>query len=242
MSNNEKRVLVVGAGRGIGRACAITLSQAGFQVVCHYHSSEEGVRETAKMMPNSYAGYIQFDVANKTQTLGAIKQEIDDHGPFWACVYNAGIKCDGMFITLTDNDWSSVLETNLQGYYNVLKAVVHPMIRMRKGGRIIAVSSLSGSVGVAGQTNYSASKGAIEATSRSLAMELAKRQITVNCVCPGFINTDMLKDLQHDELHRQVPMQRLGEPIDVANTVAFLCSDSASYITKQSIRIDGGIG
>lgn len=242
MTNSDKKILVTGAGRGIGRACAIALSEAGYSVVCHYNSSEEGVRETAELMPNPCSGFLKFDVADAEQTRSVLHDEIEEQGPFWGCIYNAGIKRDGMFVALTDDDWHQVIATNLNGYYNVLQALLHPMIRARKGGRIVAVSSLSGSVGVPGQANYSASKGAIEAASRSLAMELAKRKITVNCVCPGFIKTDMLAELDESELQRQVPMQRLGEPTEVAELVRFLCSEQAAYITKQSIRIDGGIG
>ena len=242
MNNNEKRILVTGSGRGIGRASAVALANAGYQVVCHYNSSEQGVRETAEMMQKPCAGFLRFDVTNAAQTQQVIADEIEENGTLWGCVYNSGIKRDGMLATMESQDWLSVIDTNLNGYYNVIKPMLHPMMRARKGGRIIAISSLSGSVGVAGQTNYSASKGAIEAASRSLAMELAKRQITVNCVCPGFIKTDMLAGVGSDDLHRSVPMQRLGDAHEVASLVEFLCSDAASYITKQSIRIDGGIG
>lgn len=253
MSIESKRILVTGASKGIGRAIAICLAHAGYQVVCHYHKDLEGAKQTIAMIHESQESNaidttainsprsLQFDISNREETLSRLEDEIATHGAFWGVVLNAGIKKDGSFLAMEAEDWCSVIDTNLSSFYNLLSPLVRPMLQLKNGGRIVCMSSLSGSLGVGGQVNYSASKGGLEAAARSLAMELAKRQVTVNCVCPGFVATDMLKDLNKDELAGQVPMKRIGTAEEVAQLVKFLLSDAAGYITKQSIRIDGGI-
>lgn len=250
MSIESKRILVTGASKGIGRAIAICLAQAGYQVVCHYHKDIEGVKQTMAAIQAATDGAItpqgpihglQFDISNREQTLARLEDEVATHGAFWGVVLNAGIKKDSSFLAMEADDWNSVIETNLSSFYNLLSPLVRPMLQLKNGGRILCISSLSGSLGVGGQVNYSASKGGLEAAARSLAMELAKRQVTVNCVCPGFVETDMLKDMNKQELAEQVPMKRIGQADEVAQLVKFLLSDAAGYITKQSIRIDGGI-
>lgn len=242
MKNEQRRMLVTGASGGIGRAIAVALSDDGFEVVCHFNSNESGVRKTVEMMHQPCAGILKFDVTDRVETRSVLEEEVEQNGAFWGVIVNAGVKADGSFLTMHDNDWDRVLDTNLNGFFNVLRPLVHPMVRLRSGGRIIVVSSLSGSVGVPGQANYSASKGGVEAAARSLAMELAKRNISVNSVCPGFVETEMLEGMDVDELKNQVPMRRLARASEVGALAAYLCSDAAGYITKQSIRIDGGIG
>jgi 3-oxoacyl-[acyl-carrier protein] reductase len=250
MLNESKRILVTGASKGIGRAIAIALAHAGYQVVCHYHRDLEGVKQTmaaiqaaadANQQPQQPAHCLQFDISNRAETYARLEEEVATRGAFWGVVLNAGIKKDSSFLAMEAEDWSSVIETNLSSFYNLLSPLVRPMLQLKSGGRILCISSLSGSLGVGGQVNYSASKGGLEAAARSLAMEVAKRQVTVNCVCPGFVETDMLKDMNKDELADQVPMKRIGKAEEVAELVKFLMSDAAAYITKQSIRIDGGI-
>lgn len=238
-----KRVLVTGASKGIGRAIATQLAVNGYQVVCHYNQDKAGVLQTlSDIGPDKNARSLQFDISNRDECLARLEDEISTRGAFWGIVLNAGIKLDGSFLSMEPQEWDSVINTNLGGFYNLLNPLVRPMLQLKSGGRIVCISSLSGSVGVGGQVNYSASKGGLEAAARSLAMELAKRQVTVNCICPGFIETDMLKDADKTTLAEQVPMKRIGSADEVAQLVNFLMSDGASYITKQSIRIDGGIG
>lgn len=243
MSGNPRRVLVTGASKGIGRSIAVALYRSGFDVVCHYNSDLQGVMQTIENMgANSDANIINFDLRDSEQTESTISRYIEENGAFWGVVLNAGIKHDQSFLAMSQDEWSSVIDTNLNGFFSVLKPLVHPMVRLRDGGRIVCVSSLSGAVGVGGQVNYSASKGGLEAAARSLAMELAGRNITVNSVCPGFIDTDMISGLEEQTVESRVPMKRIGKVEEVASLVDYLFSDSAAYITKQSIRIDGGIG
>jgi 3-oxoacyl-[acyl-carrier protein] reductase len=243
MDNKDKRILVTGASKGIGRGIAIGLVKEGYDVTCHYHSDFDGVQHTLENMGDVSNGKIvKFDVSKTQECAQILEQYVEEHGAFWGVVVNAGIKKDGSFLSMEEGDWNDVISTNLGGFYNVLKPLVRSMLQLRKGGRIVCISSLSGSVGVGGQVNYSASKGGIEAAARSLAMELAKRKVTVNCVCPGFIETEMLSDIDMQSLQQQVPMKKIGSVEEVSALVNFLMSEQAGYITKQSIRIDGGIG
>ena len=171
----------------------------------------------------------------------AVEAEIAAEGPFYGIVLNAGIVSDNAFPAMTDEDWDGVLGTNLDGFYNVLRPLVMPMVSARKGGRIVTLSSVSGLAGNRGQVNYSAAKAGIIGATKALAIELAKRAITVNCVAPGIIETQMTADLPTEAIAKTVPMQRVGRPEEVAAVVAFLCSDEAGYITRQVISVNGGL-
>jgi 3-oxoacyl-[acyl-carrier protein] reductase len=237
------RVLVTGASRGIGRAIAVELARAGFEVAINYKQNEAAAAEALAAVEEAggRAALLRFDVADRALCREVLEKTIAAQGPFWGAVCNAGITADAPFPGLKPEGWDAVLRTNLDGFYNVLHPLVMPMVRARKGGRIVTLSSVAGIAGNRGQTNYSAAKAGIIGATKSLALELAKRKITVNSVAPGFIETDMLSGLPSEELAKLVPMQRLGQPEDVAATVAFLFSEGASYITGQVISVNGGM-
>lgn len=184
---------------------------------------------------------VQFDISDRQTCRDVLSRDIEEHGAYWGVVCNAGITKDNAFPSLTDDDWDSVLRTNLDGFYNVLQPCVMPMVRSRKGGRIVTLSSVSGIIGNRGQVNYSASKAGIIGATKALAVELGKRNITVNCVAPGIIDTDMAKDAPLDMILPQIPIGRMGTAEDVAALVAFLVSDSAAYITRQVLSVNGGL-
>jgi len=237
-------VLVSGSSRGIGRAIALSLAKAGYQVVLHCRTQIEqakAVQEQIKAYGQN-ARILQFDVADRVACAQILSADIEQHGAYYGLVLNAGITRDGAFPALTDNDWDSVLRTNLDGFYNLLHPVIMPMIRRRAPGRIVCLSSVSGLMGNRGQVNYSAAKAGIIGAAKALAVELAKRQITVNCVAPGLIETDMLGgQVPVDEILKAIPAQRMGTPKEVAATVAFLLSKEAAYITRQVIAVNGGL-
>lgn len=242
-SDAPRRVLVTGASRGIGRAIAVALARDGFDVTVHYNRSREAAEAVASEIESvgRATRLLSFDVADRSACETALAAELEKKGCYWGVVSNAGIRADGAFPTLSGEAWDSVIRTNLDGFYNVVRPLVMPMIRARRGGRILAVSSAAGIVGNRGQVNYSASKAGLIGATKALAQELAKRHITVNCVAPGFIDTEMLDGSVGEEMGKLVPMQRLGTPEDVAATVAFLFSEGASYITGQTISINGGL-
>jgi len=182
-----------------------------------------------------------FDVSNRDESAARINADIAEHGAYYGVVCNAGITRDNAFPMLSGEDWDAVLRTNLDGFYNVVQPLIMPMIRRKKPGRIVAISSIAGIVGNRGQVNYSAAKAGIIGAVKALALELAKRKITVNCVAPGLIDTDMTKNLPQDDIKRSIPMRRFGEPGEVARLVEFLCSPDAAYITRQVIAVDGGL-
>jgi 3-oxoacyl-[acyl-carrier protein] reductase len=241
--SNGKRVLVTGASRGIGRAVALAASRAGYDVVVHCNSNraaaEDCVAEIAAL--GGTAKTLSFDIADREACRREIDRDIEESGVYYGVVCNAGINRDNAFPALTGEDWDSVLHTNLDGFYNVLQPCVMPMVRARKPGRIVTMSSVSGIIGNRGQVNYSASKAGIIGASKALAVELGKRNITVNCVAPGVIDTEMIKDAPLDMILPQIPLGRVGNANEVADLVVFLLSDSAAYITRQVISVNGGL-
>ena len=237
-------VLVTGSSRGIGRAIAQRLAHAGYDLVLHCRSrmdEAEQVRDTVVAL-GRHARILQFDIADRAACAAALESDIAEHGAYYGVVCNAGLTRDAAFPALSGDDWDSVLRTNLDGFYNVLHPLIMPMIRRRSAGRIVCITSVSGLIGNRGQVNYSASKAGVIGAAKALAVELAKRKITVNCVAPGLIDTDMLgEDVPLDEILKMIPMQRAGTPEEVAAAVQFLLGHEASYITRQVLAVNGGL-
>jgi 3-oxoacyl-[acyl-carrier protein] reductase len=239
----RETMLVTGASRGIGRATALELAAAGFDVVVHFHSDEVAAGRVAEEVRAAGADcrVLRFDTGDRQAARLALEGDIAGHGAYYGVVCNAGISRDNAFPVMSGDEWDAVLRTNLDGFYNVLNPVVMPMVRLRRRGRIVAVSSVAGLIGNRGQVNYSAAKAGIIGAVKALALELAKREITVNCVAPGFIETDMTAALPAADIARMIPMRRAGQAVEVAKVIAFLCSPAASYLTRQVITVDGGL-
>ena len=238
----SRRALVTGASRGIGAAVAKALARDGFSVILNCARSVESANVVANeiRIAGGTAEVAPFDVTNETATHAALDKLLGA-GSIDVLVNNAGVTRDGPFPTMDGPAWNDVLDTSLGGFYNVTRPLVMPMVRAR-WGRIISLSSVSGVIGNRGQVNYSAAKAGIIGATKALAQELAKRNITVNAVAPGLIETDMIATAPVEEILKHVPMRRLGKPEEVADLVAFLASDRASYITGQAITISGGLG
>ena len=238
-----RRVLVTGASRGIGAAIARELAKSGFHVVLNYRSGEaeaaavQGEIESA----GGSASMLQFDVSDRAATEEALLAEVEANGAFWGVVPNAGVTADGPLAGMPAEDWDRVIRTNLDGFYNVLRPLAMPMVRLRDGGRVVAISSVSGLMGTRGQANYAASKAGIIAATKSLSRELAKRKITANVVAPGYVATDMVAELDEGALSKEIPLGRMGKPEEIASVVAFLFSDGATYMTGQVLCVDGGL-
>ena len=239
----QDNILVTGTSSGIGRAIAVRLAADGYTIAAHYGRNREGADATREAIAATGGScrLLSFDISDAEATRAAIESDMEEHGAYYGVVCNAGITRDGAFPMLGQEDWQRVIDVNLNGLYNVLHPVVMPMLRRRKPGRIVTISSVSGIMGNRGQVNYSASKAGIIGATKALAVELAKRKITVNCVAPGLIESEMTEDLPIDKMLEAVPMQRVGKPEEVAATVAFLCSPDAAYITRQVISPNGGL-
>ena len=240
----SETVLVTGSSRGIGRAIALRLARAGYDIVLHCRSRRdqaEAVLAEIEALGRA-ARILQFDIADRAACRRELEADVEAHGAYYGVVCNAGLTRDGAFPALSDDDWDQVLRTNLDGFYNVLQPLTMPMIRRRQAGRIVCITSVSGLVGNRGQVNYSASKAGVIGAAKALAVELGKRKITVNCVAPGLIDTEMLDaELPIEEMLKMVPAQRMGTPEEVAGAVNFLMSAEAAYITRQVIAVNGGL-
>jgi len=236
-------ILVTGSSRGIGRAIALRLAKDGYALVIHGRAPSAALEETlaACIGSGADARVLHFDVADRAAAAAALSADIAAHGAYYGVVCNAGITRDGAFPALTGGDWDEVLTTNLDGFFNVVQPLIMPMIRRRAPGRVVTLSSVSGVAGNRGQVNYSAAKAGIIGASKALAIELASRQITVNCVAPGLIRTDMTATAPIEEALKLIPAGRVGEPEEVAGIVAFLMSREAAYITRQVIGVNGGL-
>jgi 3-oxoacyl-[acyl-carrier protein] reductase len=241
-TGKEKQVLVTGASRGIGRAIALAAAEAGYGIVAHFHRNAEAAEKLAAEIreKGGVVELIQFDVSVRQECREKLEEWNKNHGAFWGIVCNAGIAADNTFPALSGDDWDSVIHTNLDSFYNVLHPLIMPMCR-RKQGRIITVASVSGIIGNRGQVNYSASKAGIIGATRALAVELASRSITVNCVAPGIIETDMIQNAPLDVILPAIPMGRVGRAEEVAALAVFLLSNAAAYITRQVISVNGGL-
>ncbi len=238
----SQTILITGASRGIGRAAALRLARDGFDIVVHYRQNQAQARAVADEITamGRQARLLQFDVGARDAARTCLEADIAEHGAYYGVVLNAGLHQDAPFPGMSDEQWDSVLNVDLGGFYNVLRPLVMPMIQRRKPGRIVVLSSAAGVIGNRGQVNYGAAKGGLIAASKSLALELAKRKITVNCIAPGWVDTDMT-DSVDVEIKKIVPMQRMGQADEVAGVISFLCSDDSSYVTRQVIAVNGGL-
>jgi 3-oxoacyl-[acyl-carrier protein] reductase len=237
-------ILVTGSSRGIGRAIALRLAGAGYDLVLHCRSRREEAEAVQAQIQamGRQARVLQFDIGDRAACAAALEADVAAHGAYYGVVCNAGLTRDGAFPALTGEDWDQVLRTNLDGFYNVLHPLIMPMIRRRAPGRVVCITSVSGLIGNRGQVNYSASKAGVIGAAKALAVELAKRRITVNCVAPGLIDTDMIDaDLPLEEILAMIPMQRMGTPEEVAAAVQYLMSPEAGYVTRQVLAVNGGL-
>lgn len=241
----NRSVLVTGASKGIGRAIARQLAADGFTIGVHYHRDAQGAQQTleAIIAAGGQGRLLSFDVASREQCQQVLTAEIERYGAWYGVVSNAGITRDAAFPALDNQDWDQVIHTNLDSFYHVIHPCIMPMITTRQGGRIITLSSVSGIIGNRGQVNYSAAKAGIIGATKALAVELARRKITVNCIAPGLIETTMI-DMQpaaFSEAISMIPMKRMGQAEEVAGLASYLMSDIAGYVTRQVISINGGM-
>jgi 3-oxoacyl-[acyl-carrier protein] reductase len=236
-------VLVTGSSRGIGKAIALRLARDGYDIVVHCHSRREQADNVmqAIVAQGRLARVLQFDVADRTATATALAADIKQHGCYYGVVCNAGVIRDNVFPAMSGEEWDVVLKTNLDGFYNVLNPLIMPMVRRRAPGRIVTLASVAGLIGNRGQVNYSAAKAGIIGATKALALELASREITVNCVAPGLIETEMIEGVPLEEALKLIPARRIGKPEEVAAAVSFLFAEDAAYITRQVICVNGGL-
>ena len=239
----NKSVLVTGSSRGIGKAIALRLARDGYDIIVHCHSRRAEADGVARAIVDlgRAARVLQFDIGERATVATALAADIAQHGCYYGVVCNAGVIRDNVFPAMSGEDWDTVIKTNLDGFYNLLNPLVMPMVRRRAPGRIVAVASVAGLTGNRGQVNYSAAKAGIIGATKALALELAKREITVNCVAPGLIETEMVADVPLDEALKLIPARRIGKPEEVAAVVSFLLGDDAAYITRQVISVNGGL-
>ncbi len=237
-----KRALVTGASKGIGKAIAIRLAKDGYQLAIHYNRDKAGIEDTAAEIRkfNIEPVIMQFDVCDRETIRSKLEKDIETNGVYYGVVCNAGITKDNAFPSMSGEEWDAVIHTNLGGFYNVVQPLVMPMVRNRSKGRIVTISSISGLIGNRGQVNYSATKAGLIGATKSLALELAKREITVNCIAPGIITTEMTSGIP-EEVKQTIPMRRYGLPEEIAGVCSFLFSDDASYVTRQVISVNGGL-
>lgn len=248
MSNSDKTVLVTGASGGIGRAIAVEAAKAGYYVISHYNSGAERAQETLRLIEEAHGlgEIVKFDVRNREECRDILNKITEEKGPLWGIVSNAGITRDNVFAAMKGDEWDDVIRTDLDSFYNVIQPLVLPMARRtnKRGGRIIVISSITGIIGNRGQVNYSAAKAGIIGAAKALAMELASRKITVNCIAPGLIETDMIKGIipeMYEKIVESIPMNRIGKPEEIAALAMFLLSEESGYITKQVISVNGGM-
>jgi 3-oxoacyl-[acyl-carrier protein] reductase len=238
-----RRVLVTGASRGIGRAVALRVASDGFAVTVHCRTGRADAEAVAAEIraQGGTAGVLQFDVRDRAACRHELEADVEANGAYYGIVCNAGVTRDGAFPALSEEDWDIVIETGLDGFYNIVHPLTMPMVRLRSGGRIVTIASVSGVMGNRGQVNYSAAKAGLIGATKALAVELASRKITVNCVAPGLVDTGMLDDMPLEHALKTVPMGRVGQPDEVAAVVGFLMSDAATYVTRQVIGVNGGM-
>jgi 3-oxoacyl-[acyl-carrier protein] reductase len=239
----SKTVLVTGSSRGIGKAIAQRLARDGYEIVVHCRTRREEADELALSIATlgRHARVLQFDIGDRATTAATLEADIERHGCYYGIVCNAGVARDKVFPAMSGDDWDFVLRTNLDGFYNVLNPLIMPLVRRRAPGRIVTLASVSGLIGNRGQVNYSAAKAGIIGATKALALELAKREITVNCVAPGLIETELISEAPLDEILKLIPARRIGTPDEVAAAVSFLLRDDAAYITRQVISVNGGL-
>jgi 3-oxoacyl-[acyl-carrier protein] reductase len=239
----SKSVLVTGSSRGIGKAIALRLARDGYDIVLHCRSERtqaDAVAQSIVEMGRT-ARVLQFDIAERELASSILLADIEQHGCYYGVVCNAGVARDNAFPAMSGEDWDLVMHTNLDGFFNVLNPLVMPLVQRRKPGRIVTLASVSGLIGNRGQVNYSAAKAGIIGATKALALELAKRAITVNCVAPGLIETDMISEVPMEEALKMIPARRVGKPEEVAAAVSFLMGEDAAYITRQVISVNGGL-
>jgi len=239
----SETVLVTGSSRGIGKAIALRLARDGYNLVVHCHSRRADADAVAQEIKSGgrLARVLQFDIGDRAAVERELEADIAAHGCYYGVVLNAGVARDDAFPALSGEAWDAVLKTNLDGFYNVLHPLIMPMVRRRKPGRIVSLASVSGLIGNRGQVNYSAAKAGIIGATKALALELASREITVNCVAPGLIDTEMIAGIPLEEVLKLIPLRRVGTANEVASTVSFLISPEASYLTRQVISVNGGL-
>ena len=236
-----KEILITGSSRGIGRASALYLAKNGYDIVLHCSNDISRLNELKKEISEFGVSVraLEFDVKDRKNVKKILENDIEKNGIYYGIVVNAGIAMDNPFPAMEDNEWDNVIQTNLGGFYNVVRPLILPLIQSKRG-RIVVMSSISGQCGNRGQVNYSASKAGLIGAVKALSQEVAKRNITVNCIAPGLIDTDMSKDIP-DEAIKQIPMKRMGQPKEVASLVNFLMSEDAGYITGQVFGVNGGL-
>lgn len=240
----KRRILVTGASKGIGQATAIRLAQEAFDITIHYRGDDVGAQKTLETIraAGGQANLIQFDITDRDACRTTLEKTIEEHGAFYGIVNNAGVSHDIVFPSMEADNWDHVVHTNLDSFYNVLQPCIMPMIQAKQGGRIVTLSSVSGMVGNRSQVNYSAAKAGIIGATKALAVEMAERKITVNCVAPGLIETEMNANIEEmAEILKHIPARRIGQVNEVAELINYLMSDLAAYVTRQVISINGGL-